>query len=135
MRGIVKIVLLSIGAFYMLNILYCCALIKPQAKFSSLIGNLPPEALKVVNPDDVEVITGEPPIGEEYIELIYITVYEGWTFPIIASFYSKENIIEMVRSEAAEHGADAVINFRIEGERAGERKAKGIAIVYKKRRY
>jgi len=132
MRSIVKMVILAIVVTYMLSSLYGCAtLTRPRVKFSSFLGNLPQEALKVVNPGDVEVMTGEPPIGKEYIELGYITVDEGWVSPAIAMFTSNEAIIEMVRKEAANRGADAVIKFSIEGERAGERKANGIAIVYK----
>lgn len=132
MRSIVKMAILSIVVTYMLSSLYGCAkLIRPRVKFSSLVGNLPQEALKVAYPGDIEVMTGEPPIGVEYIELGYITVDEGWVSPLIAVFTSNEAIIEMVRKEAANHGADAVIKFSIEGEGAGYRKAKGIAIVYK----
>lgn len=44
---------------------------------------MPPEALKTVNPGDGEVMFGEPLIGKEYIEIGYITIYEGWVFPIM----------------------------------------------------
>jgi len=101
---------------------------KPE--FSPL-RELPPEALKVVSPGDVEVLTGEPRIGKEYIELGYITIDESKVSPIMTMSKSEKDIIEMVSQEAANHGADAVIKFSITGEHPG-RKAKGIAIVYKK---
>lgn len=131
MRGIIKAVLLTSAITYILINLYGCEItLKP--KFAPL-RDIPQEALKVVDPSDVEVMTGEPPIGEEYIELGYITVNESRVSPAMTMFTSDEAIIEMVRKEAAIHGADAVINFNITGEHPA-RKAKGIAIVYKKRR-
>lgn len=67
----------------------------------------------MVNPGEVEVMSGEPPIGEEYLELGYITVDEGMVSPAMTMFTSDKAIIEMVRKEAADHGADAVIEFNL----------------------
>lgn len=128
MRSIIKAVLLTCVMMYiLLNFCGCAITLKP--KFAPF-REMPPEALKAMNPGDVEVMTGEPPIGKEYIELGYITVDESKVSPAIAMFTSNEAIIEMVRKEAADHGADAVIKFNITGEHPA-RKAKGIAIVYK----
>jgi len=108
-------------------ILFGCALsLKPQ--FVPL-RDLPPQALKTVIPDDVEVMSGEPPIGKEYVELAYIILDESKVSPIMSMSVSDKDIIEMVRKEAANHGADAVIRFKITGDHPA-RKATGVAIVY-----
>lgn len=133
MKGVMKKVLLAASIACVLSSLYGCAL-RPRAKFS-LLGSLPPEAVGIKQPSEVKVMTDVPLAGKPYIELGYITVDEGWVSPVIAATYSTEDIIEMVRRKAAECGADAVIKFSIEGERPGHRKAKGIAIVYKKYGY
>ena len=128
MRHIGKVILLS-GALAFLFSFYGCALtLKPQ--FAPL-RNLPPEAMKAKNPAEVEVMTGEPPIGKEYIEIGYITVDETKVSPLMTMTISNENIIQMVRKKAAEYGADAVIKFKISGE-SPARVAKGIAIVYRR---
>lgn len=130
MRGIIKVPLLISAITYILLNFSGCATITLKPKFAAL-GEMPPEALRVVNPAQVEVMTGEPPIDKEYIDLGCITVDEKWTSPIMTMSISEKDIIEMVRTEAADHGADAVIKFSITGKHPA-RKAKGIAIVYRK---
>lgn len=130
MRGFIHSIFLVFPLIYILLFFSGCAIkLKPQ--FSAL-RDMPPEALKAANPAEVEVMTTEPPIGREYIELGYITVDESKVSPILTMSTSDKDVIEMVRKEAADHGADAVINFKISGEHPG-RKATGIAIVYMKR--
>lgn len=108
-----------------------CATYRFHAQFAPL-RDLPPEAIKSVSPAEVEVLTGEPPIGTEYYELGYIIYEDAEMAGMVTLFKKEKDIIELIRKTAAEHGADAVIKFQITGEESGERKAKGMAIVYKK---
>lgn len=130
MRLFIKFFLLASTITCVIFNFYGCAF---KTKFTPL-REMPPEALKMVYPSDVEVLTGEPPIGKEYIEIGYITIDESWASPIMTQNISEEDIMVMARKEAANHGADAVIKFSITGEHPA-RRARGIAIVYKKRRY
>ena len=129
MKRTINAMLLLTSIALLLNFYGCALTLKPQ--FAPL-RNLPPEAMKAKNPAEVEVMTGEPPIGREYIEIGYITVDETKVSSLMTMNISDKDIIEMVRKKAADYGADAVIKFRLTGENLGERKAEGIAIVYKK---
>jgi len=120
------IILFSI--FFIIGCSQGIRIFKFEAKFDPL-RELPQITTKT--PDEVEILTGEPPLSREYIELGYITYDEGWISPLITMGKSEKDIIELFKKEAAKRGADAVIKFNIEGE-TGERKAKGIAIIYKK---
>mgnify|MGYP000424445413 CR=1 FL=1 len=105
-------------------LLYGCAALQPE--FSPL-NPLPPEAVRMKAPSEVTIMTGVPPEGVHYIELGYVTVEENiWTVPNL----TKEDFVEVIRRKAAQYGADAVIKFRIWGEKP-HRKAEGIAIKYK----
>ena len=127
MNNVVKISLFSITITCIMLNFYGCAL---KTKFV-LLRDIPPEALKIVYPSEVEVMTGEPPIGKEYIEYGTVTIDERWVSPIVTKSTSNDDLIELVRREAANQGADSVIKFSITGEHPA-RRARGIAIVYKK---
>ena len=130
MKGGIKIVLLAIGIVWVLFSLYGCA-ITLRPKFAAL-RPLPPQTKE---PSEVVVMTGVPPAGKQYIELGYITVDEGEVPPILRITTSTEDIIEMVLRKAAECGGDAVIKFRMSGEKPfvsdePARKAEGTVIKY-----
>lgn len=127
MRLIKKALLLACATACIIFYSFGCAL---KTKFAPM-QEMPPEALKIVYTSDVEVMTGEPPIGIEYIEFGSITIDERWVSPLVTKSTSNDDLIELVRREAANHGADAVIKFSITGEHPS-RMAKGIVIVYKK---
>jgi len=131
MKKVNKYILLFIIIFSIIFIIGCSQgikIFKFEAKFAPL-RELPRITTKT--PDEVEILTGEPPLSREYIELGYITYDEGWISPLITMGKSEKDIIELFKKEAAKRGADAVIKFNLEGE-TGERKARGIAIIYKK---
>lgn len=122
-----------VGLTCILFVIHGCAAMKLRPEFIPL-RSLPPEAVKITPPNEIEIMTDAPQTGKQYIELGYITVDETKVFPFRTLSTSEKDIIEMVREEAAEHGADAVIKFHISGEHPA-RIAKGIAIIYKKYGY
>lgn len=133
MKNVIKFVSMAIAIIIVVFYVYGCGYglrtLKFEAEFAPL-RKMPPEALKMVNPIDVEVMTGKPTIGKEYIELGYVTFDEGKVSQLVTMYKKEKDFIELFKNEAAKHGADAVIEFTIKGEWP-ERKAKGIAIVYK----
>jgi hypothetical protein len=129
MMRLVNRLFLAAAVFSLAISFYGCALtLKP--KFTAL-RDMPPEAFKAVEPADVEVMEGEPPVGVEYIEMGYITIDETKVSPIMTMSITDEDIITMIRREAANRGADAVIKFRLVGDHPA-RKANGLAIVYRR---
>ena len=133
MKNVIKfvsmVIIIIILVFYVYGCGYGLRTLKFEAEFAPF-REMPQEALKAMNPGDVKVMTGEPQIGKEYIELGYITFDEGKVSPIVTMYKNEKDFIELFQNEAAKHGADAVIKFTIQGEWP-ERKAQGITIVYK----
>ena len=127
MRGFVRV--LSVAVIIACVILCGCET-SLRAKFAPL-RPLPPGPV-TKQASDIVVMSDLPPVGDQYIELGYITIDESRVSPIMTEFTSREDIINMVRAKAAEVGADAVIRFSVTGEHP-TRKAEGTAIKYEKR--
>jgi len=127
LRGFVRV--LSVAVIIACVILCGCET-SLRAKFAPL-RPLPPGPV-TKQASDIVVMSDLPPVGDQYIELGYITIDESRVSPIMTEFTSREDIINMVRAKAAEVGADAVIRFSVTGEHP-TRKAEGTAIKYEKR--
>ena len=127
LRGFVRV--LSVAVIIACVILCGCET-SLRAKFAPL-RPLPPGPV-TKSASDIVVMSDLPPVGDQYVELGYITIDESRVSPIMTEFMSREDIINMVRAKAAEIGADAVIKFSISGEHPS-RKAEGTAIKYEKR--